>query len=154
MSWPKIVDFEGGTNPYTGAATDPSVVGSGGDKKGQNGSTYALDNEGVKTRSWYLKNSDYNWISDVKAISFWHKPKTQVSTSNGYIPQILYIHDDTGNTPNWSSGLYSYYGMWNPGGDSKYYIQNSSAKLFSKWYVDGVEVVESGVPFNEPVIGE
>ena len=150
MSWPKIVDFEGNSNPYQGVLHNPIPLNivSGG----HNGSSYAIGGAGTdddNNKSWYLKDASYNWVSEVKAISFWHYAKQQINNNNGSIPQLLYIVDDANNPPDWSGK--SYFGMDALSvGNEKYYISNSG-RLFSKWYVDGVEVENNGVSGNQKV---
>ena len=140
VSWPIKVDFEENVNPYPGSATDPDIISGG-----QNSSSYAMNSGSSNNKSWHLKDSSYNWVSDVKAISFWHKPVAKTGTNDGDLPVIFMAHEDDTRPTGWDNGSWLYFAMDLISSSGKYYIhQKSNKSCASKWYINGVEAVESG----------
>jgi len=140
MSWPKKIDFEAGTNPYPGAATDPQIVAGG-----QNSSSYAMGGGPSNNKSWHLQDSTYDWVSEVKAVSFWHRPVAKIGGSNGDIPAIFMAHPNDTRPAGWDGGSWFYLAMDLAfGASDQYYAVQQQTSLASKWYINGVEVVESG----------
>lgn len=128
MSWPKKVNFEDNTNPYPGAMVDPGIVADG-----HTSSSYAMSSGTDINKRWDLKNSTYSWISQVKAISFWHR-----GTTGSTYPVAMIAHTNETIT-NWNSGSWLYLGM-NLNSPHQYYLwQNSTTSRAKKWYINGVD---------------
>jgi len=139
-TWPKKIDFEANTNPYPGSANNPAI-----NTGGNNDSTYAMEGgASAENKSWALRDIDYDWVSEVKAVSFWHKSVSPIGENNGDLPVILIAHKDDNRPTGWDGGSWFYFAMdlW-IGTQSQYYIyQQSTQSCANKWYMDGVEVVE------------